>query len=140
MPYMLQPHLFQPTWKRCPNEGSKQNRTLQVVPGSMHNKLEPILGDFTALSQSLGGRPKLAFRQWPYLNSILTSNKKQLNNNTNMEPDPATTSTSTPTAPLQAPKTSQCHCFICNIIHAIICQQCPMNTIKDKQARLCTKN
>lgn len=105
----------------------------------MHNKVETILGDFTALSQPLGGRPKLAFRQSPHLNPILTSNKKQLNSNTDMEPDIYVTSTFTPTAPLQAPKTSHCHCFICNIIHAIICQQCPMNSVKDKQARLCTK-
>lgn len=109
----------------------------------MHNKLEPILGDFTALFQLLGGRPKLAFRLLPSLKPILTTIKKQLNNKTDMEPDPETkpdiyvTSTFTPTAPLQAPKISQAVIVLSVILSSA--GNASMNSIKDKQARYCTK-
>ncbi|XP_065414590.1 uncharacterized protein LOC135973774 [Chrysemys picta bellii] len=99
--------------------------------------LQPILKDDPLLSQILGDRPVLAYRQPPNLKQILTSNHTSLNKTTNPG-----------TYPCNKPRCQLCPhiyssdiiigpnhishtirgsftCTSTNVIYAIMCQQCP---------------
>ncbi|XP_065454583.1 uncharacterized protein LOC135984072 [Chrysemys picta bellii] len=136
---VLRSHLLQDR----PNK--ENNRTPLAVTFSPQLKplqriirdLQPILKDDPLLSQILGDRPVLAYRQPPNLKQILTSNHTSLNKNT----DPGT-------YPCNKARCQLCPhiyssdiiigpnhishtirgsftCTSINVIYAIMCQQCP---------------
>ena len=121
------------------------NRTPLVVTYSSQLKpiqriiseLQPILENDTSLSEALGGRPFLAYRQPPNLKRLLTYNHES-----------ASRVTSTGTRPCNRPRCQLCpyiypgntitgpnginytvsgsySCSSSNLIYALMCQQCP---------------
>ncbi|XP_065436529.1 zinc finger protein 577-like [Chrysemys picta bellii] len=112
---------------------SPQLKPLQRI---IHD-LQPILENDPSLSQTLGGRPVLAYRQPPNLKQILTSNYTPHHRNTN----PGTYPCSKPRCLLcphiysgnsiRGPNhishtiKGSFTCTSTNVIYAIMCQQCP---------------
>ncbi|XP_065445349.1 uncharacterized protein LOC135982467 isoform X2 [Chrysemys picta bellii] len=112
---------------------SPQLKPLQRI---IHD-LQPILENDPSLSQTLGGRPVLAYRQPPNLKQILTSNYTPHHRNTN----PGTYPCSKPRCLLcphiysgnsiRGPNhishtiRGSFTCTSTNVIYAIMCQQCP---------------
>ncbi|XP_073172201.1 uncharacterized protein KIAA0930 homolog isoform X4 [Lepidochelys kempii] len=99
--------------------------------------LQPILKDDPTLSQILGDRPVLAYRQPPNLKQILTSNHIPHNRTTNPGTYPCNKarcqlcphiySGDTITGPNNISHTigGSFTCTSTNVIYAIMCQQCP---------------
>ncbi|XP_065441954.1 uncharacterized protein LOC122172662 isoform X1 [Chrysemys picta bellii] len=99
--------------------------------------LQPILKDDPLLSQILGDRPVLAYRQPPNLKQILTSNHTSLNKTTDLGTYPCNKarcqlcphiySSDIIIAPNHISHTirGSFTCTSTNVIYAIMCQQCP---------------
>ncbi|KAM9123742.1 uncharacterized protein ACDP82_013668 [Pangshura tecta] len=99
--------------------------------------VQPILKDDPSLSQILGDRPVLAYRQPPNQKQILTSNHTPHNKNTNAGTYPCNKarcqlcphiySGNTNIGPNRISHTIRCPftCTSTNVIYAIVCQQCP---------------
>ncbi|XP_060137728.1 uncharacterized protein LOC132593050 isoform X10 [Zootoca vivipara] len=99
--------------------------------------LQPLLDNDSSLSQALGGRPFIAYRQPPNLNQLLTHN----NTTTRLNMDTGTRACNEPrcqlcchihldniiTGPnnIQHTISGLFNCSSSNIVYAIKCQQCP---------------
>ncbi|XP_060137731.1 uncharacterized protein LOC118078985 isoform X2 [Zootoca vivipara] len=130
--------------KEClpPEEKPESPRVLgeteEAVPKErIIRDLQPLLDNDSSLSQALGGRPFIAYRQPPNLNQLLTHN----NTTTRLNMDTGTRACNEPrcqlcchihpdniiTGPnnIQHTISGLFNCSSSNIVYAIKCQQCP---------------
>ncbi|XP_060137735.1 uncharacterized protein LOC132593051 isoform X1 [Zootoca vivipara] len=140
----LNKHALQVQKNEClpPEEKPESPRVLgeteEAVPEErIIRDLQPLLDNDSSLSQALGGRPFIAYRQPPNLNQLLTHN----NTTTRLNMDTGTRACNEPrcqicchihpdniiTGPnnIQHTISGLFNCSSSNIVYAIKCQQCP---------------